>query len=253
MLPRMKLMNTVKLAFLAGLIPWIWSIDAFSESSAPPMVTRTLNHAYIQFDEQLEWILANPKAVSGNSAFKKIILERCNHRGQNFSPSSYDQKIVPLKRRALKAVGWYDQWLRDGFSTVQESGKKMIAGDFSDFPLHLFFVMESEGEPRDDLALVRYLAPNALIQSAASGNALEKLEAYPRKVLKQVESELIAAKPGNAFWMGGQWSAPLLAKLKKIFPEVYRTVGTECASLGKSPEIEPIHVNSYNCRELHLK
>jgi hypothetical protein len=109
--------------------------------------------------------------------------------------------------------------------------------------------MEKEAEPKDDLALARHYAPLALMQSIASKDELSKLENLSKKSVSTAQKELIAAIPGQAFWLGGNWTRELYIKLKKIMPDVARTIKSECDGYLKDPSKDPIHVNLIGCKQ----
>ncbi|MBU6154315.1 MAG: hypothetical protein KGP28_08450 [Bdellovibrionales bacterium] len=213
------------------------------------MIARTLNGAYVRLDDQLEWIAANPEAAAGNQRFKEIILKSCYSNG-GFKKDTYEKKVIPLKIRALKAAGWYEEWLKEGFGRLDRIGTEMRNGSFVNQTFTLFEVMEKEGGGRNELALVRYLAPLALIHNSGSGEALEKIEKFPAKILKQVENELIASRPEARFWLEGNWDSARLDRLKKAFPQVHGIIVKECGELEKNQKTESVHLMRRSCDPL---
>jgi hypothetical protein len=219
-----------------------------AETPEPPLVARTVNGAYVEFKDQLTWVIQNPKRANQFPEFKKILLKRCNQIESK--PEAYE-KLIPLKKKALTAAGWYEEWNQLGFKKVGQVGLEMMKGDFTNDPLALLVVMEKEGSPKDELALARHYAPLALMQSFASKDELAKLEGLSKKAVLVAEKELITTTPQNNFWLGGNWNPALLTRLKKIMPNVFKAIQDECFKFNQNSSAEPAHVNTQSCSLIH--
>ncbi|NDG85110.1 MAG: hypothetical protein EBX52_08770 [Proteobacteria bacterium] len=215
-----------------------------SEANEPNIVSRVENGAYVPFTEVLQWIQDHPKDAVRYPVFKKIVLKECN-KTKN-----------PIKERSLKAAGWWDEWVKTGYDSLHAISSEFIQGDFTHDPSMLFTVLREEAPSANPFELLRHQAPLALMQSFASKGELDALKKAPKKDLAKIEQELLRAKPGQAFWLGGNWNKSQFEDLKRIFPALFETAKKECEAYFKDDRKDPPHVSTNGCdllfRELGL-
>ena len=226
------------LAVLGLSFGFEFSFASRAEEPQPPLVARVENGAYVPFSDSLSFIQKNPKIVSKFPKFKKIILKEC------------DKTKNPLKEPALKAAGWWDEWVKQGFQSLHQISDEFINGDFTHDQGLLLIVMTDEARPANPYEISRYLAPLALMQSFASHGELERLKKTPKADLAKIENDLIHSKPKSPFWLGGNWTVEQMNDVKSLFPRLFQKAQEECTSYLKDENQEPNHVAPFGCKEM---
>jgi len=202
------------------------------------MVTRVEGGAYVPFGEILQWIRSHPEDANHHPEFKKIVLKECNKTRH------------ADKAAALKAAGWWNDWVKAGYESLHAISSEFIQGDFTHDPSMLFTVLREEAPSANSFELLRHQAPLALMQSYASKGELDAVKKAPKADLAKIEQELLRARPKQAFWLGGNWNKAQLEDLKRIFPSLFETAKKECEAYFKDDRKDPPHVSTNGCDQL---